>query len=45
MNENSGEQEKETFIRVRVGLKNPSVGVTVFNNSASPVMPNGDPLD
>ena len=26
---NSGEQEKETIIRVRVGEKNPSLGITI----------------
>ena len=27
MNKNSGEQEKESIIRVRVGQKNPSLGI------------------
>ena len=42
MNKNSGEQ-KESIIRVRVGWKNPSLGITVCHHSASLVMPNGDP--
>ena len=45
MNKNSGEQEKEYIIRVRVGWKNPSLGITVCHHSASLVMPNGDPRD
>ena len=40
-----GEQEKESIIRVRVGLKHPSLGITVCHHSASLVMTNGDPLD
>ena len=45
MNKNSGEQEKDSIIRVRVGKKNPSLGITVCHHSASLVMPNGDPRD
>ena len=45
INKNSGEQEKESNIRVRVGSKNPSLGITVCHHSASLVMPNSDPLD
>ena len=45
MNKNSGEQEKESIIRVRVGYKNPSLEITVCHHSASLVMPNGDPQD
>ena len=40
-----GEQEKESIIRVRVGLKNPSLGITVCHRSASLVMPITDPRD
>ena len=40
---NSGEQEKESIIRVRVGLKNPSLEITVCHHSASLMMQNGDP--
>ena len=42
---NSGEQEKGSIIRVRVGKKNPSLGITVCHHSASLMMPNGDPRD
>ena len=45
MNENSGEQEKESIIRMRVGQKNLSLGIPVCHHSASLVMPNGDPGD
>ena len=45
MNKNSGEQEKESNIRVRVGKKNLSLVITVCHHSASLVMPNGDPRD
>ena len=41
----SGEQDKESIIRVRVGWKNPSLGMTVCHHSASLVLRNGDPLD
>ena len=40
---NSGELEKESIIRVRVGHKSPSLRITVRHHSASFVMPNGDP--
>ena len=40
-----GKQEKESIIRVRVGEKNLSLGITVCHHSASLVMPNGDPRD
>ena len=33
------------IIRVRVGEKNPLLGITVCHYLASLVMPNGDPLD
>ena len=39
----SGEQEKESIIRVRIGQKNHSLGITVGHHSAILVMPNGDP--
>ena len=42
---NSGEQEKESIICVRVGEKNPSLGITICHHSASLVMPNDDPRD
>ena len=42
---NLDEQEKESIIRVRVGQKNPSLGITICHHSASLVMPNGDPRD
>ena len=42
---NSGEQQKESFIRVRVGQKNPSLGIAVYHHWESLVMPNGDPQD
>ena len=45
INTNSGEQEKESTFRVRVGQKNPSLGITVCQHSASLVMPNGDPRE
>ena len=41
---NSDEQEKEPIIRVRVGEKNPALGITICHHSASLVKPNGDPL-
>ena len=41
----SGEQEKESIIRVRMGLKSPSLVITVCHLSASLVMPIGDPRD
>ena len=40
-----GEQEKESIIRVRMGLKNLSLTITVCHHSASLVMPIGDPRD
>ena len=45
MNKNSGEQEKLSIIRVSVGYKNLSLGITVCHHSANLVMPNGDPRD
>ena len=42
---NSGEQEKESIILVRVGSKNLSLRITICHHSASLVMPNGDPRD
>ena len=45
LKKNSGEQEKESIIRVREGWKNPSLEITVCHNSASLMMPNGDPTD
>ena len=42
---NSGEQEKESIICVRVGYKNLSLGITVCHHSASLVMANGDPRE
>ena len=45
INKNTGEQEKKTIIRVRVGWKNPSLGITVCHHLASLVMPNSDPRD
>ena len=41
----SGEQEKESIIRVRMGLKNLSLVITICHHSASLVMPIGDPRD
>ena len=41
----SGEQEKESSIRVRMGKKNPSLEITDCHHSASLVMPIGDPRD
>ena len=41
----SGEQEKECINYVRVGLKNPSLGITVCHHSACLVIPNGVPRD
>ena len=38
-------KKKEPTIRVRVGQKNPSLGITVCHRSASLVMPNDDPRD
>ena len=40
----SGEQEKGSIIRVRMGEKNPSQ-INVCDDSASLVMPIGDPRD
>ena len=42
---NSGEQEKESIICVRVGYKNPSLRITFCHHLASLVIPNGDPQD
>ena len=42
---NSGEQEKESIIRVRVGLKIPSLRIKVCRHSASLVMPKDNPGD
>ena len=42
---NSGEQEKESIIRVRAGKENPSLGITICHHSASLEVPNGDPRD
>ena len=39
----SGEQEKESFIYVRMGWKNLSLVITVCHHSASLVMPIGNP--
>ena len=33
------------FVSIRVGLKSPSLQITIYHHSASLVMPNGDPLD
>ena len=41
----SGEQEIESIIRVRVGKTNPSLMITDCHNSASLMMPIGDPRD
>ena len=41
----SGEQEKESIILVKMGLKNPSVAITILHYLASLVMPIGDPDD
>ena len=41
----SGEQKKQSIIRVRVGQKNPSHAITVCHQWASLVMPIGDPWD
>ena len=41
----SGSQEKESIICVREGWKNPSLVITICHQSASLVMPNGDPRD
>ena len=41
----SGEQEKESDIRVRMGYKNQSLVITNRHHSASLVMPIGDPWD
>lgn len=40
-----GMQEKESYMRVRGGQKNPSFGITVRHYSASLVMPGSDPRD
>ena len=40
-----GEQEKESIIRVRMGLKNLSLAIIHSHHSASLVMPIGDPQD
>ena len=47
-NENAlfnGEQEKESIICVRMGLKKPSLAITICHHSASIVMSNSDPRD
>ena len=41
----NGEQEKESIICVRVGLKNMTLGITVCHHSAGLMMPNNDPRD
>ena len=41
----NGEQEKESIIHVRMGLKNPSLAIIVCHHSACLMMPNGDPRD
>ena len=41
----SGEQERESIIRMKVGLKNPSIAITILHHSASLVMPIGDRRD
>ena len=41
----SGEQEKESIIRVRMRYKNPSLMITVCHHSTSLVMPISDPQD
>ena len=38
-------KKNKSIIRVRVGQKNPSLGITVCHHSASIVMQNGDPRD
>ena len=38
------EQEKESIIHLRVGLKNPSPEITVCHHAAI-LVPNGDPRD
>ena len=43
INNNSGEQEKESIIHVRVKIR--PFGITVCHHLASLVMPNGDPRD
>ena len=48
MNKNSefkGEQENEYIICVRMGLKNPSLRITVCHHSANFVMPKGESQD
>ena len=39
------EQEKESIICVRMGYKNPALGITVWHHSASLVLPNCNPID
>ena len=41
----SGEPEKESIIRVRVGYKNESLAITACHHLASLEMPIGDPRD
>ena len=45
----NGEQVKKSIIRIiirmRVGYKNVSLGITVCHHSASLLMPNGGPWD
>ena len=38
-------RKKKIIICVRVGLKTPSLGITICQYSASLVMPNGGPWD
>ena len=40
-----GEQEKEFIIRVRMGIENLSLAITIYHHSTSLVMSIGDPLD
>ena len=41
----SGKQEKESIIRVTMGMKNPSLAITECHHSARFVMQIGDPMD
>ena len=45
LKKNSGEQENESIISVRVEQKNLSLGTTVCHHSAGLVMPNGNLRD
>ena len=40
-----GELEQGPIRRVRLGYKNPSLGLSVCHHSASLMIPNGDPRD